>query len=128
MRIISLFGSSPVEIHAHGSVGFTLSPVVKGDDVVVVTVRLAPGGRIGRHPAVGRQVLAVLEGEGIVSGDDAVEQVLRPGQAAVWEPGEAHETRTVTGLTALVIEGTMEPLDEDQPSKGAIPPAPRTAV
>jgi len=29
---------------------------------------------------------------------------IRPGQAAFWEAGEWHETRSSTGMTAIVIE------------------------
>ena len=32
----------------------------------------------------------------------------RPGQAAVWEPDESHETRSEHGLTALIVEGDLD--------------------
>jgi quercetin dioxygenase-like cupin family protein len=72
--------------------------------------RLAPGGRIGRHPATYPQLLAVLEGSGEVSGADGVEAPIRAGEAVFWAAGEQHETKAAAGLTALIIEGEgLEP-------------------
>jgi quercetin dioxygenase-like cupin family protein len=73
----------------------------------VACVRLAPGGLIGRHEAVRRQLLAVVVGDAVVSGADGVEQQLSAGQAAVWEAAEMHQTRSLNGLTAIVIEGDI---------------------
>jgi hypothetical protein len=50
-------------------------------------------------------VLAVLEGSGEVSGADGVGEPVAAGEAVYWVAGEEHETRTETGLTALVLEG-----------------------
>jgi len=33
---------------------------------------------------------------------------LGPGEAAVWEPGEWHETLSEQGVTAIVVEGDFE--------------------
>lgn len=74
--------------------------------LVVVTVR--PGGTIGRHPAAGRQLLVVVSGDATVSGADGAPVLIGPGQAAVWEPGESHETRSEGGLTAFVVEGDVD--------------------
>ena len=43
-----------------------------------------------------------------VSGHDGVAVEIGPGQAAVWEPNEPHETRSEHGLTALVVEGDLD--------------------
>ena len=67
-----------------------------------------PRGVIGRHPAAGRQLLAVVSGDATVSGHDGVAVEIGPGQAAVWEPNEPHETRSEHGLTALVVEGDLD--------------------
>ena len=53
----------------------------------------------------------MLTGDAVVSGgsdgsDGPV--TIGPGQAAVWEPYEPHETRTTEGLTALVLEGELD--------------------
>nr|WP_246377831.1 cupin domain-containing protein [Nocardioides ginsengisegetis] len=95
-------------IDEHASRGVTVGGLALTMDAHVVVVRLRPGGRIGRHPAAGRQLLVVVSGDATVSGSDGVEVVLGPGQAAVWEPNEPHQTRSVAGLTALVVEGELD--------------------
>jgi quercetin dioxygenase-like cupin family protein len=65
---------------------------------------LAAGGVLGRHPAASAQLFCVVSGEGEVSGADGVAVPIQAGQAALWEPGEPHETTTRTGLTAIVVE------------------------
>jgi quercetin dioxygenase-like cupin family protein len=77
-------------------------------DAHLVAVSLAAGGVIGRHPAVGRQLLVVLTGEAEVAGAEGTVHRLSSGQAAVWEPGELHETRSATGLSALIVEGDLD--------------------
>jgi len=66
--------------------------------------RLAPNGRLRRHPATLPQILAVLEGSGRVSGSEGELQPIGPGEAVFWLAGEEHETETDTGLTALILE------------------------
>ena len=53
-----------------------------------------PAAIIGRHPAGGRQLLVVLSGEAEVAGAEGTVRRLAAGEAAVWEPGEVHETRS----------------------------------
>jgi hypothetical protein len=48
--------------------------------------------------------LCVVAGEGEVSGADGIAVSIQAGQAALWEAGEAHETTTKAGLTAIIIE------------------------
>jgi quercetin dioxygenase-like cupin family protein len=79
-------------------------PLRSGVPVQAAVFRLAPGGRIARHPATVSQILAVLEGEGHVSGADGAFVPIVAGEAAFWSAGEEHETLTDSGLTALVIE------------------------
>lgn len=77
----------------------------QGSPFQAAVFRVAPGGRIVRHPATYPQVLAVLEGSGNVSGADGVEESIEAGEAVFWRAGEEHETTTANGLTALIIEG-----------------------
>jgi quercetin dioxygenase-like cupin family protein len=89
--------------------GVTVAPLTEstaaGAPFQAAVFRLAPGGRIVRHPAAIPQLLAVLEGGGWVSGGDGGEEAIRAGEAVVWAEGEEHETRTDEGLTALILEG-----------------------
>jgi quercetin dioxygenase-like cupin family protein len=81
------------------------SPFEEGSIVQAAIFRFAPGGRLLRHPATIPQVLAVLEGSGEVSGADGVVEPIAAGEAVFWHKGEEHETMSVAGLTALIIEG-----------------------
>lgn len=63
-------------------------------------------GIVGLHEASIAQFL-VVAGEGIVKGKEGKEYLIKAGYAAFWEAGEWHETSTKTGLTAIVIEGSL---------------------
>jgi len=105
MRLVRFAPEDARPIETHGSRGFSISPLASslGASFQAV-VRLEPGGRIGRHPTVASQMLAIVAGNGFVSGGDGVEHVVGIGDAAVWDAGEHHETRTDDGLTAIVVE------------------------
>ena len=81
------------------------APIDQGSALQAAVFRLAPGGRIARHPASVPQVMAVLEGSGEVSGQSGVGEPVVAGEAVFWEAGEEHETTTSDGMTALIIEG-----------------------
>ena len=88
----------------------TVAPLVAPGGVRAAMFRLAPGGRIARHPATTPQVLAVVEGSGRVSGDDGVFEAIAAGEAVFWAAGEEHETESEGGMTALVLEAdALEP-------------------
>jgi quercetin dioxygenase-like cupin family protein len=80
------------------------SPLATGAPAQAAVFRLAPGGRIVRHPATVPQILAVLEGRGRVSGADGSFEPIEAGEAVFWEEGEEHETVSDEGLTAVVLE------------------------
>jgi quercetin dioxygenase-like cupin family protein len=97
------------EIEAFGSTGVVmrfLPPVLAGDATGVHVESVAAGGTLGRHPAVRRQVFAVLAGTGRVQTDDDPPVEVGPGTLVVWEPGEAHQTWATTDMTAVVVETT----------------------
>jgi quercetin dioxygenase-like cupin family protein len=89
--------------------GVTVAPltasIAAGSAFQAAVFRLAAGGRIARHPARCPQILAVVEGTGVVSGADGATTSISAGDAVYWDEGEEHETRTDAGLTALIIEG-----------------------
>jgi len=107
MEITSFVPNTSRSVSEHGSIGFRVAPLIQGEHVSAACIRLDPGGVIGRHEAVGRQIFAVVEGSAVVSGDDGVEYRLSEGQAAIWQPSEMHETRSEDGLVAIVIEGDI---------------------
>lgn len=82
----------------------TISPLTAPGAAQAAIFRLGPGGRIARHPAAVPQVLAVLDGAGLVSGADGAFRPIGPGEAVFWAVGEEHETVSDHGLTALILE------------------------
>jgi len=108
VRILSLANLPHRPIDAHGSRGFSVGAFGITADAHLVAVTLAPNGIIGRHPAAGRQLLVVLSGVAEVAGAEGVVRRLEAGEAAVWEPGELHETRSPTGLVAMIVEGDLD--------------------
>ena len=81
--------------------GVTVAPltgsIFRGAPFQVAVFRIAPGGRIVRHPALVPQLLAVLEGSGEVSGADGVPEAISAGDAVFWQEGEEHETTSAGG-------------------------------
>ena len=80
-------------------------PISAGSSFQAAIFRVAPGGRIVRHPATYPQILAVLEGAGEVSGADGASEPIVAGEAVFWRTGEEHELTSRAGLTALIVEG-----------------------
>jgi quercetin dioxygenase-like cupin family protein len=81
--------------------------IFEGSLIQAAIFRFAPGGGLLRHPATYPQILAVLDGSGIVTGADGIEGPIVAGEAVFWHEGEEHETKSAHGLTALIIEGDM---------------------
>jgi quercetin dioxygenase-like cupin family protein len=108
VRVLDLSDLPHRPIEGHGSRGFSVGAFGISADAHLVAVSLAAGGVIGRHPVVGRQLLVVLTGEAEVAGAEGTVRRLAPGQAAVWEPGELHETRSPGGMTAMIVEGDLD--------------------
>lgn len=108
MRILDLPDLPHRSIEAHGSRGFSVGAFGISADAHLVAVTLAPGGVIGPHPALWRQLLVVLVGEAEVAGAEGAVRRVTAGQAVVWEPGESHETRSAGGMTAMIVEGDLD--------------------
>lgn len=66
---------------------------------------LEQDGVIGYHQAPMAQLLLVVNGKGQVKGNDDVFIDIQQGDAVYWEKDEWHETKTISGLTAIMIEG-----------------------
>lgn len=65
---------------------------------------LGPSGTLGRHPTGRAQLFCVVRGEGVVTGQDGQAIPIKAGQAALWEPGEWHESTSEHGMVVLVLE------------------------
>ena len=109
MRILSLADLPHRPVDAHGSRGFSVGAFGISADAHLVAVTLTPGGTIGPHPAgratAARRALRGGRGRRARKGTyDASARV----EAAVWEPGEVHETRSPTGMVAMIVEGDLD--------------------
>ena len=100
MRRVELSGERPVT--ASGSVNAAVRRL--GAHAHVVVIELDSGGLVARHPAAGAQLFAVVQGSGWVSGGDGERELIRAGEAVVWDPGEEHESGSEEGMTVLVVE------------------------
>ncbi|WP_211655419.1 cupin domain-containing protein [Planococcus alpniumensis] len=67
-------------------------------------MHLGGDGVVGYHQAVSPQLLLIVSGEGLVRGEQEEYFKVETGDAVFWNKGEWHETKTDTGLMAIVIE------------------------
>jgi quercetin dioxygenase-like cupin family protein len=70
----------------------------------VYVTHFGPEGGLDRHEAGFGQLLLVVEGEGWVEGGDGRRRLLRAGQGARFDRGEAHAKGSVTGMTAVMVQ------------------------
>ncbi len=108
MRVIKFDAGELFTDDRFGSLGFTVTPVGNGRETRMHLLRLDPDGVIGEHPAVDQQLLVVLSGAASVSTPIEGPHEIAVGQAAAFEPGEMHTTRSRPGLVALAIEGHLD--------------------
>lgn len=109
MRIIQLPAREISRFGSHGVDMDFLPQVLDAERTTVHIARIVAGGVLGEHPATTLQVFAVLAGQGLVTskgtaGDADERWEIEPGQAAIWEPGEIHETTATTDLLAAIVE------------------------
>jgi quercetin dioxygenase-like cupin family protein len=84
---------------------FIMSRITQTQKVAHIgCMHLEENGAIGYHQAVIPQLLLIVNGEGFVRGDSDKFIKVHSGEAVFWEKNEWHETKTDTGLTAIVIE------------------------
>ncbi|WP_199619781.1 cupin domain-containing protein [Paenibacillus alkalitolerans] len=84
---------------------FIMSRIIQTEKAVHIgCMHLKANGIIGYHQATTPQLLLIMVGEGYVRGEKDEYYKVHAGDAVFWEKGEWHETKTDTGLTAIVIE------------------------
>ncbi|UKS57325.1 cupin [Exiguobacterium acetylicum] len=84
---------------------FVMSQIMQTEKVTHIgCIHLEKDGVVGYHQAVVPQLLLIVEGEGFVRGDTDEFISIQSGEAVFWNQEEWHETKTDTGLTAIVIE------------------------
>jgi len=115
MRIIQLPAREISRFGSHGIDMDFLPQVLDAERTTVNIARIVAGGALGEHPATTLQVFAVLAGDGLVTSkgmDGTADErwEIQPGQAAIWEPGEIHETTATTDLLAVIVETSADGL------------------
>jgi quercetin dioxygenase-like cupin family protein len=112
MKIFQFNAHPSRAIIEYGSQNAVVAHLVRrSDQVSVVCIRLEADGVLGYHQATGDQLFLVIEGVGWVRAESTDRIPVTAGQAAFWHSGEWHETTTETGLTAIVIEGKLSPVE-----------------
>ena len=109
MRIIQLPAREISRFGSHGVDMDFLPQILDSERTMVHIARIVADGVLGAHPATALQVFAVLAGRGLVTskgltGDADERWEIEPGQAAIWELGEIHETTATTDLLVAIVE------------------------
>lgn len=104
---LSSFSSTGVTLRAHARVD---QPV---EGFAVDVVEFAARSRIGRHPTLLWQLLAVVSGDGWAAGPDGHAIPLRPGEAVLWEPGEEHASGSSGGMLAVLVQSPVPPVPRE---------------
>ena len=100
------------QVHEHGSTGLTMLEAARlttAGEFRAHVAWVAPGGQLGRHPTRLWQLFCVVSGSGWVAGEDGKQQPIDAGQAALWAPGESHESGSSTGMVVVIVQSS-EPL------------------
>jgi hypothetical protein len=93
-------------ITQYSSAGASIARIAQlQGDFRIDCIALDRDGILGYHQASLEQLFLVVRGDGAVRGEPDEWLGIYSGQAAFWKSGEWHETRTESGLTAIVIEG-----------------------
>jgi mannose-6-phosphate isomerase-like protein (cupin superfamily) len=103
-------GAHTVDQYSSRAAAFARIAVTMGEGHIGC-MYLGPGGGLGRHPAPCPQLFCVVSGKGTVAGDDGVLMPVESGQAALFEPGEDHESWTSEGMVVVILEvaSTIQP-------------------
>lgn len=105
MRVYNFAKEAGKSIDAFGSRQLLMSRILTAaDSPHVGCMHLGENGLVGWHQAPIPQLFLVVSGEGWVRAGEEADISISAGSAVYCDKGEWHETRTETGLTAIVIE------------------------
>ncbi|MDQ2845343.1 MAG: cupin domain-containing protein [Actinomycetota bacterium] len=100
--LLERFGSRGLTIHHPTSGPGTLFTTTGPASMVIAVLDAA--GVLGRHPAVGPQLLMVTAGSVQVAGGDGQWAQLETGDAVLFADGEEHETRATSAATVAILQ------------------------
>ena len=99
------FGKEIGKEITHYESNFIMSQITEVNQIVKIScMYLGADGRIGYHQATVPQLLLVIHGQGYVRNEEKEYIDVKSGDAVFFNKGEWHETNTITGMTAIVIE------------------------
>ncbi|MFW7187651.1 MULTISPECIES: cupin [Lysinibacillus] len=105
MQLIQFTQDLANPIHQYQSIDTFYRKITKTEvPTTIGFIYIEPGGVVGLHDAPIPQLFIVINGEGWISGEDAEKITIKTGQGVLWHQGQAHESGSITGLTALVIQ------------------------
>lgn len=85
---------------------FIMSRIIQTTQAAHIScMHLEENGVVGFHQAVSPQLLLIVSGGGLVRGEQEEYFKVGAGDAVFWNKDEWHETKTDTGLMAIVVEG-----------------------
>ncbi|ANE45879.1 hypothetical protein SY83_05675 [Paenibacillus swuensis] len=107
MKIFRFDSEVGKQITAFGSINLSMSKIIRSDgEFHIGCMHLAPSAVVGGHVAPSNQLFLVAQGEVQVrsgSGDHNW-TLVNEGQAVYWMKGEWHETKSIQGAMAFVVE------------------------
>lgn len=104
MKIYSFNKNNGKKIEKFNS-DFIMSRIIQTNNQANIgCMHLEQNGVIGYHQAIVPQLLLIMNGEGYVCSEKKDYYKVQVGDAIFWEKDEWHETKTDSGLTAIVIE------------------------
>ncbi|WP_155591377.1 cupin [Lysinibacillus cavernae] len=105
MQIVHFTQDLANPIHQYQSVNAFYRKITKMEvPTTIGFIYIEPGGVVGMHDAPVPQLFIVIHGEGWVCGEDVEKVSIKTGEGVLWQQGQAHESGSTTGLTALVIQ------------------------
>lgn len=100
-------------IHHYNSLNAFYSKIMKTvEPTIIGFIYIEAGGVVGLHEAPVPQLFIVIEGQGWVCDDNRKKHFVKQGDGVFWHKGQAHESGSDKGLTALVIQATQLDLPE----------------
>lgn len=112
MRLIDFRASRASPIHEYDSVHAAAVPLGHGTgEAHAYAVHLAPGSRIGPHPAGFDQLFLVVQGAGWVAGSDGAPHPVAAGFGAYIARGEVHAKGSDEGMLAIMLQVTALAVD-----------------
>ena len=119
MKIVHVGASRARQVDRWDSHGVAIGAVARCRDSAgasVVLARYEAGSLLGRHVTRSWQLFAIVGGSGWVSGEDGARVDIGVGEAALWSPGESHESGSEAGMTVCIVETTTDPTDDLAPA------------